>query len=119
MTYVVVYEQTPNNWSAYVPDLPGCVAAGDTREETEEFIREAMVLHLDSLRHHGDPIPEPGTWTSVVDVNAEVRRRVSPDERRAAARVGRGMLTGLGITSDAALTERREDDACRDKALGL
>ena len=57
MKYVVVYKQTPNNWSAYVPDLPGCVAAGDTREEVEWLIREAVELHMESLREHGQPMP--------------------------------------------------------------
>ena len=66
--YVVVYERTPNNWSAYVPDLPGCVAAGDTREEVERLIREAIALHLGALRDSGEPMPEPGAWTSLVEV---------------------------------------------------
>ncbi len=68
MKYVVVYERTPNNWSAYVPDLPGCVAAGDTREEVERLIREAIALHLEALRDSGEPMPEPGAWTSLVEV---------------------------------------------------
>lgn len=68
MKYVVVYEQTPNNWSAYVPDLPGCVAAGDTREETEQLIREAIVLHLQLMRESGEAIPQPGRWAELVDV---------------------------------------------------
>ena len=51
-----------------MPDLPGCVAAADTREETEELIREAIVYHLEMLRERGDPIPEPETTTSLVDV---------------------------------------------------
>jgi len=66
--YVVVYEQTPNNWAAYVPDLPGCVAVGDSREETERLIREAVALHIESLVAHGDPVPAPGAWTGIVDV---------------------------------------------------
>jgi len=66
--YVVVFEQTPNNWSAYVPDLPGCVAAGDTREETESLIQEAVALHVESLRAYGEPVPAPGAWTGIVDV---------------------------------------------------
>jgi predicted RNase H-like HicB family nuclease len=66
--YVVVYERTPNNWSAYVPDLPGCVAAGDTREEVENLIREAIALHLEALRENNQPIPHPGTWTDLVEV---------------------------------------------------
>ncbi len=68
MKYVVVYEQTPNNWAAYVPDLPGCVAVGDSREETERLIREAVALHIESLVAHGDPVPAPGAWTGIVDV---------------------------------------------------
>ena len=68
MKYVVVYEQTPNNWSAYVPDLPGCVAAGDTREEVEQLIREAIELHIEALREDGEPVPQPGAWTGLVEV---------------------------------------------------
>lgn len=68
MRYVVVYEETPTGRSAYVPDLPGCVAAGGTREETERLILEAIDLHLDALRQDNEPIPEPGTWTGMVQV---------------------------------------------------
>ena len=68
MKYVVVYEQTPNNWAAYVPDLPGCVAVGDTREEVKGQITEAIIFHLESLLEHGDPIPAPGKWTDLVEV---------------------------------------------------
>ena len=68
MQYIVVFEQAPNNWSAYVPDLPGCVAAGDTREETEELIREAVALRVQSLLAHDESVPTPGNWTSAVEV---------------------------------------------------
>ena len=68
MQYVVVYEQTPNNWSAYVPDLPGCIAAGDTREEVERLIREAIILHVAALREDGEPVSSPGAWTGLVEV---------------------------------------------------
>ena len=68
MKYVVVYERTPNNWSAYVPDLPGCVSTGATREEVERNIREAITFHLDGIREDGEPIPEPQTWTELVEV---------------------------------------------------
>jgi predicted RNase H-like HicB family nuclease len=66
--YVVVFEQTPNNWAAYVPDLPGCVATGGTREETEELIREAVALHVESLLAHNESVPKPGVWTGIVEV---------------------------------------------------
>ena len=70
MTYIVVYEQTDTGWSAYLPDLPGCVAAGETREETEGLIREAIPFHLEGLRESKEAIPEPGTWTEMVEVSA-------------------------------------------------
>jgi predicted RNase H-like HicB family nuclease len=66
--YVVVVEQTSRNWSAYVPDLPGCIATGKTREDVEHNIRGAIAMHLRSMRRDGDPIPAPGTWTTVVEV---------------------------------------------------
>ncbi len=63
MKYVVVYERTPNNYSAYVPDLPGCVATGATREEVEVRIREAIALHVEGLRSQRETVPKPGAWT--------------------------------------------------------
>ena len=61
MTYTAIIEKTSNGYSAYVPDLPGCIAAADTRNETEALIQEAVTLHLDMLRANGEPIPEPLT----------------------------------------------------------
>ena len=68
MKYVVVYEETSTGCSAYVPDLPGCIAAGGTRQETERLIREAIAYHLEGLRDTYEPIPEPGTWTETVEI---------------------------------------------------
>jgi predicted RNase H-like HicB family nuclease len=68
MQYVVVYERTPHGWSAYVPDLPGCVAAGDSRDEVEVLLREAIAMHVEALREEGEPLPEPGAWTGLVEV---------------------------------------------------
>ena len=59
MEYIVVVEKTKNGYSAYVPDLPGCIAAADTDGEVRKLIGEAFVSHVDSLRQHGDPLPEP------------------------------------------------------------
>ena len=56
--YVAVLEPGPNNWSAYVPDLPGCVAAGVTREEAEQLIQEAIEFHIEGLRMDGTALPE-------------------------------------------------------------
>jgi len=67
MKYSVVFEKAPNNYCAYVPDLPGCVATGATREEVERNIREAIAFHLEGLRREGESIPEPASWTELVE----------------------------------------------------
>jgi predicted RNase H-like HicB family nuclease len=66
MDYVVVIERANDgSYSAYVPDLPGCVSCGDTEDEVRAMIKEAVALHLESLRHHGEPVPPATTkaWT--------------------------------------------------------
>jgi len=57
--FIAVLEESSRNWSAYVPDLPGCVAAGTTRQETERLIHEAVQWHLQGMAEDGDAIPEP------------------------------------------------------------
>ena len=69
MNYAVVYEQTPNNWAAYVPDLPGCIATGATRDEVERLIREAIQLHLGLMRESGEKIPPATTRVGSVDAD--------------------------------------------------
>lgn len=59
--YTVIFERGPSSWGAYVPDLPGCVAVGDTREETEQLVREAIEFHIEGLVMDGDVVPEPTT----------------------------------------------------------
>ncbi len=59
--YVVIYERAGNNFSAYVPDLPGCIACGDSLEETEGLMKEAIDLYIQTLRKDGKPIPESTT----------------------------------------------------------
>jgi predicted RNase H-like HicB family nuclease len=72
LRYLVVIEHAEGSgYSSWVPDLPGCVAAGDTREECEQLMREAIELHLAAMREDGDPIPEPSTVdVAVVEVDA-------------------------------------------------
>ena len=70
MKYVVVYEQGPNNWGAYVPDLPGCVAAADTREEVRQLIKEAIEFHIEGLRLAGERVPEPRSDAAYCEVAA-------------------------------------------------
>ena len=66
--YIVVIEKTDNGFGAHVPDLPGCIAAGDTYEETQELIREAIPFHIEGLRLNGDSVPEPTTRIELVEV---------------------------------------------------
>lgn len=68
MKYAILIERTDNGYSAYVPDLPGCIAAADIRTEVEELIRETIILHLESLHENGDPIPEPHTTAALIEV---------------------------------------------------
>jgi predicted RNase H-like HicB family nuclease len=70
MRYAVVIEQAGHNYSAYVPDLPGCVATGATLAETEQLIREAIELHLSGLREDRVPIPEPSSRVDYGEVAA-------------------------------------------------
>lgn len=68
MRYAVVIEKAEGNYSAYVPDLPGCVAVGDTLEEIEEMIREAIAFHLEGMQLNGESIPEPKSLCQYVEV---------------------------------------------------
>ncbi len=68
MKYAVIYEQTPRNWAAYVPDLPGCVATGATRPDVERLIREAIALHLDAMRQSGAVIPDSTAGVELVEI---------------------------------------------------
>ncbi len=69
MNYVVVYEKSATGWSAYVPDLPGVVTTGSTKENAQELIREAIEFHLEGLREDNLPIPEPAASAEVVTVS--------------------------------------------------
>jgi predicted RNase H-like HicB family nuclease len=70
MQYTVIVEKGDVSWGAYVPDLPGCIAAGDSREEVLELIREAIEFHLEGLAENGDPVPEPHSFSEVVEIDA-------------------------------------------------
>jgi len=68
MKYVVVYEKSATGWGAYVPDLPGVITTGRTKEETQQLIREAIEFHLEGLREDKLPVPEPTASAEVVTV---------------------------------------------------
>jgi len=70
MRYLVVVEKGPTSFGAHVPDLPGCVAAGETREEVLALIHEAIELHLEGLKEDGEPIPLPTSSSELVEVVA-------------------------------------------------
>jgi predicted RNase H-like HicB family nuclease len=68
MEYVVIIEKSENGFGAFVPDLPGCVAVGETREETVQLIKEAVELHIESLRESGELVPHPTATTEKIAV---------------------------------------------------
>lgn len=70
MQYLVIVEKSENGFGAYVPDLPGCIAAGATREETLSLIQEAIEFHIEGLKKSGEPVPAPRSQSELVDVHA-------------------------------------------------
>ena len=70
MRYAVVVEEGEHSFGAYVPDLPGCAAVGETREEVLQLIQEAIEFHIQGLREDGQPIPEPSSSIEYVEVRA-------------------------------------------------
>jgi predicted RNase H-like HicB family nuclease len=66
--YVVILEKGEANWSAYAPDLPGCIATGKTREATLQLMREAIEFHIEGMKLNGEPVPEPTRDTERVAV---------------------------------------------------
>lgn len=71
MRYAVIIEEGENSFGAYVPDLPGCVAAAETREEVLKLIEEAIEFHLEGLREDGQPIPAPSSSIEYVGVHLD------------------------------------------------
>jgi predicted RNase H-like HicB family nuclease len=70
MKYAVIVEEGGNSFGAYVPDLPGCVAVAETKEEVLELIQEAVAFHIEGLREDGQPIPEPSSSIEYVEIRA-------------------------------------------------
>ena len=70
MRYAIVIEKAENNYSAYVPDLPGCIAVGDTIAEVQQLIREAIEFHLEGMREDGVPIPPPSSQVDYIEIAA-------------------------------------------------
>ena len=74
--YVVIIEKGPTNFGAYLPDLPGCVAVGDTEAEVWKLIVEAVDLHVEQMRQNGDPIPEPQSSARALEVGIQAATNV-------------------------------------------
>jgi len=70
MRYVVVIERGESSWGAHVPDLPGCVAVGESREEALELIRDAIDFHIEGLKQDGLPVPAASSETEVIETDA-------------------------------------------------
>ena len=70
MQYLVIIEQGPSSFGAYVPDLPGCIAAGETREEVSTLIHEAIKFHIEGLKADGQPVPVPHSSGELVSIDA-------------------------------------------------
>ncbi len=70
MRYLIVIEKTTSGYSAYSPDLPGCVAAGRTRKSVERMMRAAIEFHLEGLREEGSKVPSPRSYSTYVDIPA-------------------------------------------------
>jgi len=70
MKYMVVIEEGDTSYGAHVPDLPGCIAVGQSREEVLRLIREAIEFHIEGLKEAGEPVPVPSSVSEYVDVNA-------------------------------------------------
>jgi predicted RNase H-like HicB family nuclease len=70
MKYAVIIEQGENGYGAYVPDLPGCIAAADTREEVKKLIHEAIEFHIEGLKESGEPIPDSTSSIEFIEVAA-------------------------------------------------
>ena len=66
--YLVVFEKGAHSWGAHVPDLPGCVAAGESRDEVRDLIRDAIKLHIEGMRAAGEAVPPPASQGAVVEV---------------------------------------------------
>ena len=68
--YLVIVEETETGYSAFSPDLPGCVATGKTRDEVEQTMRDAIQFHLDGMQEDGDPIPVPHSYSTYCEISA-------------------------------------------------
>jgi predicted RNase H-like HicB family nuclease len=106
MRYMVVVERGETSWGAHVPDLPGCIAVGETRDEALELIREAIELHIEGLRQDGLTVPAPSSESEFVEVSAAERRLMVLMHHRFPIRSFRQPILERAITSVVTLSAR-------------
>ena len=82
MRYAVVIEKATKNYSAYLPDVPGCIAAGKTVEETLSLLREALAMHFDAMNDDGETIPDPDSLVTYLEVETPAERATSTPTKR-------------------------------------
>jgi predicted RNase H-like HicB family nuclease len=70
MTYTVIYEKGSSSWGVYVPDLPGVISVGDSRDEVERLIQEAIAFHVEGMREEGLAIPAPSSFAGLVEIDS-------------------------------------------------
>ena len=70
MKYAVIIEKSEGSYGAYVPDLPGCIAAGESEDEVKQLIQEAIEFHIEGLKENGEPVPEPTSKIEFIEVAA-------------------------------------------------
>ena len=109
MQYTNVIERSPRNYAANASDLPGCIAAGVAREETVREMPRAIAFHIESLREHGEPLPEPRCTAAVVDVAAH--RLIAG--RRDSSEAGMGLSTIDTAVAGVKALRRRANGTCR------
>ena len=84
MRYAVVIEKAAKNYSAYLPDVPGCIAAGKTVEQTLSLLREALVMHFDAMNDDKETIPDPDSLVTYLDVETPAERATANQTKRKA-----------------------------------
>ncbi len=113
-TYAVVFEETPNNYCAYVPDLPGCISTGKTWDEMQLMIREAIAFHIEGMLEDGEPFPEPRM--SIEEAVAYHNEPLTKHEKGTLAEYG-GPAPSLSTTFQMIEVEFAVPRAAQDPAL--
>ena len=96
LKYVVIYIELPNNYCAYVPDLPGCISTGKNWADIQQMIQEAMTGHIEVMLEYGDPIPEPRM--SLEDAMAHHCKPFTPEEQEALNQISNDWPPSLSVT---------------------